>query len=359
MGAFAEIGAWPGTLRELTAGHDLTAATTRAALERVLAGEATDAQLAAFIVALRMKGEAVDEVVGLVAAMLDAAAPLDLPDPSSTIDLVGTGGSTALSGRAFNVSTMASVVAAAAGATVCKHGNRKASSASGSTDLLEALGVEVELDGPAVAACVREAGVGFAFARMFHPSMRHVAPVRNELGIPTVFNVLGPLSHPGRVTRQVLGVSDPRLMDLVPEVLARRGMDHAWVVHGSDGLDELTTTGPTRVTVVRGGQVSHREVTPESVGLGRATLDQLAVGGPDENAAAARDVLEGRSGPVRDMVVLNAAAGLVVADVVEELADGVERAAAAIDEGAALRTLAALVAVSRAAAATDTDDGAG
>jgi anthranilate phosphoribosyltransferase len=355
MGAFAEIGAWPGLLRELTAGRDLGEAVTRTALERVLAGEATNAQIAAFIVALRMKGESVDEVLGLVDAMLAAAAPLALDDPSSTIDLVGTGGSSALGGRAFNVSTMAAVVAASAGATVCKHGNRKASSASGSTDLLEALGVEVELQGPAVAACVREAGVGFAFARMFHPAMRHVAPVRTELGIPTVFNVLGPLSHPGRVTRQVVGVADPRLMDLVPEVLRRRGMDHAWVVHGSDGLDELTTTGATSVTIVRAGELSRVEVTPESVGLARATLDQIAVGGPDENAAAARDVLEGRPGPVRDMVLLNAAAGLVVADLVDDLAAGVERAAAAVDEGAALRVLGELVAVSRAASAPDDD----
>ncbi len=357
MGAFAEIGAWPGLLRELTAGRDLSAAVTRAALEKVLAGEATNAQIAAFIVALRMKGEAVDEVVGLVDAMLDVAAPLELASPSATIDLVGTGGSSALGGRAFNVSTMASVVAAAAGATVCKHGNRKASSASGSTDLLEALGVEVELDGPAVAACVCEAGVGFAFARMFHPCMRHVAPVRTELGIPTVFNVLGPLSHPGRVTRQVLGVSDPRLMSLVPEVLLRRGMDHAWVVHGSDGLDELTTTGPTRVTVVRGGEVERFEVTPESVGLRRASLDEIAVGGPDENAAAARDVLEGRPGPVRDMVLLNAAAGLVVADLAEDLRDGVARAGAAVDDGGARRVRGERVAVSRGAAATDDDLG--
>lgn len=355
MGAFAEIGAWPGLLRELTAGRDVPAAVTRAALERVLDGEATHAQIAAFIVALRMKGESVDEVVGLVGAMLAAASPLELDDPAATIDLVGTGGSTALSGRAFNVSTMASLVAAAAGATVCKHGNRKASSTSGSTDLLEALGVEVELDGPAVAACVREAGVGFAFARVFHPCMRHVAPVRNELGIPTVFNVLGPLSHPGAVTRQVLGVSDPRLMDLVPEVLVRRGMDHAWVVHGSDGLDELTTTGPSRVVVVRAGTVESMEVTPGSVGLRTATLDQLAVGDPDANAAVARSVLEGEPGPLRDMVVLNAAAGLVVADLADDLADGVERAARAVDDGAALRVLGELVAVSRAASASDDD----
>jgi len=355
MGAFAAIGAWPGVLRELTAGRDLDAAVARTALELVLDGMASDAQISAFSVALRMKGESIDEVVGLVDAMLAAAAPLDLEDPTATIDLVGTGGSSALGGRAFNVSTMASVVAAAAGATVCKHGNRKASSASGSTDLLEALGVEVELSGPAVATCVREAGVGFAFARMFHPSMRHVAAVRTELGIPTVFNVLGPLSHPGRVTRQVLGVSDPRLMDLVPAVLARRGMDHAWVVHGADGLDELTTTGTTHVAVVRGSEVSRIEVTPGSVGLASATLEDLAVGGPEENAAAARDVLSGRPGPLRDMVVLNAAAGLVVADLATELAEGVEQAAAAVDDGRALRVLGQLVAVSRAALAVDDD----
>lgn len=355
MGAFAEIGAWPGLLRELTAGRDLSAAVTRTALEHVLTGEATPAQIAAFIVALRMKGETAEEVQGLISAMLEVAAPLDLPDPTSTIDLVGMGGSTTLKGRAFNVSTMASIVAAAAGATVCKHGNRKASSSSGSTDLLEALGVEVELDGEGVAACVREAGVGFAFARMFHPSMRHVAPVRAELGIPTVFNVLGPLSHPGHVTRQVLGVSDPRLMDLVPDVLVRRGMDHAWVVHGTDGLDELTTTGATEVVEVRGGLVHRFRIVPEDVGLARSTVEDIAVGGPAENAAAAESVLAGESGPIRDMVVLNAGAGLVVAGLADDLAAGVVAAGAAIDRGAAVTVLAELVAVSRAALRADED----
>ncbi len=350
MGAFAAIGAWPGLLRELTAGHDVDGAVTSAVLERILAGEATDAQIAAFLVALRAKGPTADEVVGMVDAMLAVAAPLELPDPRSTIDLVGTGGSRALGGRAFNVSTMSSIVAAAAGATVCKHGNRKASSASGSTDLLEALGVAVELDGHGVAACVREAGVGFAFARMFHPSMRHVAGVRTELGIPTVFNVLGPLSHPGRVTRQVLGVTDPALLDLVPEVLAKRQMDHAWVVHGEHDLDELTTAGTTEVVEIRAGEQRRFTVTPEEVGLERVTLEQIAVGGPAENAEAARAVLAGEAGPVRDMVLLNTAAGLVVAGIAEDLRAGVEAAAAAIDDGRAARTLGELVAASRAAA---------
>lgn len=348
MGAFAEIGAWPGLLGALVAGEDLSGDVTRAVLDVVLAGEATDAQIAAFLVGLRAKGETADEVVGMVGAMLDAAAPLDLPDPSSTIDLVGTGGSRALGGRAFNVSTMASIVAAAAGATVCKHGNRRASSASGSTDLLEALGVAVELDGPGVVACVREAGVGFAFARMFHPSMRHVAAVRTELAIPTVFNVLGPLSHPGRVTRQVLGVADAALMDLIPDVLAARGMDHAWVVHGEGGLDELTTAGTTEVVEIRGTHRTRFRIAPEDVGMDRVTLADLAVGGPEENAMAAQSVLAAQRGPLRDMVVLNAAAGLVVAGIASDLGDGVQRAAGAIDDGGAARVLGQLVAASRA-----------
>lgn len=349
MGAFAEVGAWPGLLRQLTAGEELSSEVTRAVTDVILTGDATDAQVAALLVGLRMKGETAGEVAGMVGAMLDAAATLDLDDPAGTVDLVGTGGSRALGGRAFNVSTMASIVAAAAGVTVCKHGNRKASSASGSTDLLEALGVAVELAGPGVVACVREAGVGFAFARVFHPSMRHVAGVRTELGIPTVFNILGPLSHPGRVTRMVLGVADGRLMDLIPDVLALRGVDHAWVVHGEDGLDELTTTGATQVTEIRGAEQRRFRITPEDVGLPRVALEDLAVGGPEENAAAARSVLAGDRGPLRDMVVLNAAAALVVAGEVEDLGAGVSAAGAAIDDQRAARVLGRLVATSRAA----------
>ena len=355
MGEFAAIGAWPGVLGELTIGRDLDRAVCRGALERILAGDATDAQIAAFIVGLRIKGETPDEVVGLVSAMLEVASPLELEDPDATVDIVGTGGSTALAGKAFNVSTMASIVAAGAGATVCKHGNRKASSTSGSTDLLEALGVEVELEGPGVAACVREAGVGFAFARMFHPAMRHVAPVRAELGIPTVFNVLGPLSHPGRVGRQVIGVADPRLMDLVPEVLQRRGLTRAWILHGEGGLDELTTAGTTRVVELRDGELVRFEVHPEDVDLERVTLAQLGVGDPVENARVAESVLAGEAGPLRDMVVLNAAAGLVVGDVAPDLPSAVLAAAAAIDNGSAARVLGRLVAVSRAASADPED----
>jgi len=356
MGAFAAAGAWPGVLRRLTANTDLSAAESAGALERVLAGEATPVQIAAFVVALRTKGETAEEVSGLVDAMLAAAAPLELADPAATLDIVGTGGSPALGGAAFNVSTMASIVAAAAGATVCKHGNRKASSASGSTDLLEALGVEVDLDGPGVVACLRDAGVGFAFARMFHPAMRHAAPVRAELGIPTVFNLLGPLSHPGRVGRQVVGVTDPTQVDLIAGVLARRGITHAWVVHG-DGLDELTTTGPTSVVEVTAGEETRRfEVAASDVGLAPATLADIAVGDHSHNARAANEVLDGNPGPVRDMVVLNAAAGLVVAGLATDLAAGVATAQEAIDQGHAARTLGRLVAASRAIIHGPSDD---
>ncbi len=349
MGAFAGSGAWPGVLARLVTGEDLSSEVATGALAQILDGDATDAQIAGFLVGLRAKGESPEEVAGLVDAMLAAASPLELDDPDGTVDIVGTGGSVALGGRAFNVSTMASIVAAAAGATVCKHGNRKASSTSGSTDLLEALGVEVELDGPGVLACVRDAGVGFAFARKFHPAMRHVASVRVELGVPTVFNLLGPLSHPGRVGRQVLGVADADRVELVAGALARRGMRRAWVVHGVDGLDEITTTAATEVIDVRDGEeVARFTLTPEGVGLPRVALDALGVGDPEQNAVAATEVLEGRAGPVRDMVLLNSAAALVVADVAADLPDGIERSAKVIDSGEAARTLGKLVAVSRA-----------
>lgn len=355
MGAFAAAGAWPGVLRRLTEGGDLTAEEAAGALSRILAGEATEVQMAGFLVGLRARGETAEELDGLVEAMLAAAEPLPLPDPAGTLDIVGTGGSKALGGKAFNVSTMAAIVAAAAGATVCKHGNRKASSTSGSTDLLEALGVEVELDGEGVAACVREAGVGFAFARMFHPAMRHVAPVRAELGIPTVFNLLGPLSHPARVGRQVLGVSDPSRIELMAEALIRRGTVRSWVVHG-DGLDELTVTGETAIVEVRDGTTSRFSVAPEDLGLARATHEQIAVGDHADNARAAEGLLRGEFGPVRDMVVLNAAAGLVVAEVVDSLEAGLDAATSAIDDGGAARTLGELVAASRAIVAGGRED---
>lgn len=343
---------WPEVLERLVAGEDLSSEEARGVLAEVLAGAATPAQIAGLLTALRAKGESPEEVAGMVSAMWEAAAPLPLADPDGTLDLVGTGGAPALRKGAFNVSTMASVVAAAAGMTVCKHGNRRASSTSGSTDLLEALDVEVELDGAGVAACVRDAGVGFAFARMFHPAMRHAAAVRAELGIPTVFNLLGPLSHPGHVGLQVIGVADPGRVELVAAAVARRGTVRSWVVHGHGGLDELTTTGPTTVIELVGTEeVTRFDTTPEDLGLERVAVEAISVGDPAANAAAASALFDGAGGPVADMVALNAAAGLVVGGVAADLRTGIAVAREVLRSGAAAATLGRLVAASRAASA--------
>lgn len=343
MPAIDEHGGWPTVLGRLAALDDLTREQAAAALATVLAGDATQAQTAGLIVALRIKGETVDELAGMVGAMLDAAAPLTLPD--GTIDIVGTGGSPRRRERALNVSTMASIVAAAAGAVVCKHGNVKASSTSGSFDLLGALGIRYDLAPDAVGRCVSEVGVGFAFARGFHPAMRHAGPVRAELGIPTVFNVLGPLSHPGRVQHQVLGVGDGRLLDLVAGVLAARGAQHALVVHGHDQLDELSLSGPTHVREVRGGEVvASYDLSPGDVGLGVVDGDDMPGGSPEDNAAIARALVAGETGPARDIVCFNAGAALYVAGCVSDIAQGVEQAAAAISDGRAADKLSRLVA---------------
>ncbi len=340
-----ELGGWPALLGQLVEGSDLTAEETGAALGAILAGEATPAQTAGFIVALRQKGETVAELDGLVGAMLDAAAPIDLP--AGTIDIVGTGGSPRRRTKALNVSTMASIVAASAGARVCKHGNVRASSTSGSFDLLAALGVAFDLPAPRVAELVEEIGVGFCFARAFHPAMRHAGPVRAELGIPTVFNVLGPLSHPGRVRRQVLGVGDGRLLDLVAGVLAARGAESSLVVHGADQLDELSLSGPTHVREVRDGAVvGAYDVEPGDFGLSAVPVDDMPGGTPEENAAIAEAVFSGETGPARDIVVLNAGAALHVAGVVTSIEAGVEAAASSIDAGAASTTLEQLRATS-------------
>jgi anthranilate phosphoribosyltransferase len=335
------FGGWSGVLGALAEGRSLDRDVAHAAMQEVMAGAATSAQIAALIVALRMKGETVEELCGLVDAMVEAAEPLTLPPDA--IDIVGAGGSPSRRAHAFNVSTIASFVAAAAGARVCKHGNRRASSTSGSFDLLEELGVRIDLDAAGVQRCVEEVGIGFAFARTFHPAMRYVAPVRAEIGIPTVFNILGPLSHPGRVTRQVIGVADAALGDRMIRVLAARGSVHALVVTGDGGLDEFSTTGPARVLELRHGEVRELVVDPEALGLRRATPDGLAGGDPARNAELARALLAGEPGAHRDIVLLNAAAGLYVADHVADLPAGLEAAAAALDDGRAAATLAALV----------------
>lgn len=340
MSSLDAHGGWPGILGPLSTGADLDAATTHAVLGTILAGEATDAQIAAFIVGLRIKGESVEELTGLQGAMIDAATPLSVPD--GTIDIVGVGGAASRREAALNVSTMASFVAAAAGATVCKHGNRKASSTSGSFDLLEALGIDVDVTPEALEAQVRDHGLGFAFARTFHPAMRHVGPVRAELGIPTVFNILGPLSHPGRLTHQVIGVADWAIADRMIRVLQATGSIRSLVVHGDGGLDELTTTGPSRMLSLEDGEITEIAVDPEALGLAPATAADLAGGDAAANADIARSIFAGEPGPKRDIVVLNAAAGLVAAGLAEDLGAGIEQAEAAIDDGRAARKVASL-----------------
>ena len=344
--AFAAVGGWPAVLGRLVGGADLSAREAALAFGEILTGAATPAQIAAFVVALRAKGETVEEMTGLVRTMLDHAERV--PVRGDLVDTCGTGGDRS---RSVNVSTMAALVVAGAGARVCKHGGRAATSAAGSADVLEALGVVIDLGPEGVARCIEEAGIGFCFAPRFHPAMRHAIPVRRELGVATVFNFLGPLANPARATRQVVGVSDAAMADKMLGVLVANGARRAMVVHGADGLDELSTTGPSSVLEADDGEVRRYGVDPAELGLAPATLASLVGGDAAHNAGVVRRVLAGERGPHRDVAVLNAAAGLVVAGLAPDLAAGVERAAAVIDEGAAARALEELVTVSRAAAA--------
>lgn len=337
------FGGWTPLFRSIVAGHDLSAIESEAAMGEILRGAATPAQIACFVMGLRMKGESIDEILGLVRGMRAAATPLDLGDlRDSAIDIVGAGGAPSRQAHALNVSTMACFVAAGAGAKVCKHGNRRASSTSGSFDFLDALGIPVEMPPEVVARCVREVGVGFAFARVFHPAMRFAAPVRAEIGIPTFFNILGPLCNPGGVRRGVIGVGDTATGDKMAAVLAAAGAIDMWVVTGDGPIDEIALTGPTLVRRVREGTVERFEITPADAGLAGAAPAALVGGDAARNAAIFDAMLHGERSPMRDMVVLNAAAALVAAGVAADLREGAARAGDALDSGAAARTLDAL-----------------
>ena len=342
-----ELGGWPAILGPLCAGDDLSSEQASAAMAEVLRGDATAAQISALAVALRIKGETVDEMVGLVAAMLEFAERVPLSDAvaACVIDTCGTGGDRS---GTINVSTIAAFVAAGAGAKVCKHGNRAASSQAGSADVLEALGVVIDLSPAGVARCVEEAGLGFCFAAKFHAAMRHAIPVRRELGVPTVFNFLGPLANPARVRRQVVGVSDPRMAEKVVGVLHANGAERALVVYGHDGLDELSTAAPSTVFELSGGAVRSYTVEPADLGLAPASRQELVGGDAETNARLARRVLAGDAGPHRDIVVLNAAAALVVAGIAAGLEEGIAAARVSIDSGKAGAVVDALVRVSRA-----------
>lgn len=353
---FEALGGWPGVLSRLLAGDDLGAAEAACTLGEILTGDATSAQVAAFVTALRAKGETVEEMSGFVRSMLEHAEPLAVP--GDLVDTCGTGGDRS---RSINVSTMAALVVAGAGARVCKHGGRAASSQAGSADVLEALGVVIDLGPAGVARCIEQAGIGFCFAPRFHPAMRHVIAVRRELGVATVFNFLGPLANPARARRQVVGVSDPAMADKMLGVLAANGARHAMVVHGADGLDELSTTGPSTVLELVAGaedvagagavaEIRRATVDPAELGLAPAGLADLRGGDAAENAAVVHRVLGGEAGPHRDIVRLNAAAGLVVAGLVDDLAAGVALAGEVIDDGRAAERLERLVVASQAAA---------
>jgi anthranilate phosphoribosyltransferase len=339
---------WATVMSTLVAGDDLDVATAGSVMTTILRGDASAAQIGGFLIGLRAKGESVDELAGLLAATLHEATYVPLTDDERgrCVDIVGTGGDGT---HSINVSTMAALVMAGAGAPVCKHGNRSASSKCGAADVLELLGVSIELHADGVAACVREAGIGFCFAPIFHPAFRFTGPPRRELGVPTTFNLLGPMANPGRVKRQLIGVADPAFAIPMIETLQRQGLTDAWVVHGA-GMDELTTVAPSRVLALRNDEITEFTVDPTAWGIAPASVDDLRGGAPEENALVVRRVLAGESGPHRDIVVFNAAAGLVVAGLADDLGAAIELAAAAIDDGRAQACLDALIRVSQAQA---------
>ncbi|HEY1315827.1 MAG TPA: anthranilate phosphoribosyltransferase [Gaiella sp.] len=325
-------------------GRSLSRDDAREVMGVVMRGEATPAQIGGLLVGLRAKGETVDEITGFAEAMREHVLPVT-PTRAPLVDVVGTGGDGA---RTFNISTAAGVVAAAAGAAVAKHGNRAASSACGSADVLEELGLTLELPPERIAASIDEHGFGFMFARAHHPAMRHAAPVRQELGTRTVFNVLGPLANPAGARDGVFGVYSADLARTYAEALAGLGARRAFVVHGSGGIDELTPAGPNLVVEVVGGVIRESELDPRDVGLERSDPTELRGGSPPENADAIRRVLEGERSGRRDAVVLNAAGALVAAGVVDDLAGGVGAAAQVLDTGDAGATLERLVSFSNA-----------
>ena len=334
----ATVDEWPDILEVLVAGEDLSQEQAARAMGAIMSGEPTPSQIAAFLVALRMKGPCHAEMCGLLSAMLDAAEPIPI-DGAGLIDTCGTGGSPQRRVAAFNVSTGAAVVAAAGGARVCKHGNRRATATSGSADVLETVGAVINLGGAGVAACIEQSGLGFCFAPRYHPGMRHAGPVRRELRVRTVFNFLGPLANPARPKGQVVGVSDPTMAGELARVLQANGATRAMVVFGHDGLDELTTTSTSTVYELRDGEVNRFTLDPRELGIARAGRGDLEGGDAATNAAAVRAVLNGEPGPVRDIALLNAAAALVVAGRADKIGDALELARAAVDSGAGARVL--------------------
>ncbi len=319
---------WPDVLERILSGEGLDRGDARTAMSEIMAGNATEAQIAAFLVALRAKGETADEMTGFVDAMAEAAVHLDVDEPVA--DSVGTGGDRS---HTFNISTTAALIAAGAGVKVAKHGNRSASSQTGSADLLEALGFDLEMAPEQTAEMIRTVGFGFMFAPRYHPAMRHAGPVRRSLGLRTVFNFLGPLTNPAGARYMAVGTSESRMAPLMVEVLKNRGAEAAFVFHGQDGLDELTTTGSSTIYRLKGGEISLAEFTPEDFGVPRATIDDLRGGDVSRNVAITNAVLDGAAGAQRDIALVNAAAVIVAAGLADGFTEGVDLAAETVDSG--------------------------
>jgi anthranilate phosphoribosyltransferase len=331
---------WPRTLQRLASHQALSADAAADVMRAIMTGDVTPAQVGGFLMALRTKGETVDELDGLARTALEFANPVSPPAP--VLDTCGTGGDRS---GTFNISTLSAIVVAGAGVPVAKHGNRAASGLCGSADLLEELGVAIDLDAAGIERCLVEAGIGFMFAPVFHPAWGHAAPVRRELRVPTSFNFLGPLTNPARPAAQVVGVSDERMLPLMAEVLARRGT-RAKLFRGEDGIDELTTTGPSLVLDVRSGEVTESRLDPADHGIARASREDLHGGDAGESARIARAVLDGDHGAPRDVVLLNAGAALEVAGTASDLDEGIALASSSIDEGKAGATLERWITVS-------------
>jgi len=328
---------------KVATGAALTREEAAAAFDRVMSGEATPAQMGGLLMALRVRGETVDEITGAVSAM--RAKMLPVKAPADAVDIVGTGGD---GSGSVNVSTCASFIVAGAGVPVAKHGNRALSSKSGAADALAALGVNINITPDEVGRCIAEAGIGFMFAPTHHPAMKNVGPTRVELATRTIFNLLGPLSNPAGVTRQMVGVFSKHWVQPLAQVLKNLGSEAVWVVHGSDGLDEITLTGPTHVAALENGSIRTFDVTPEDAGLPRATAAELKGGDAEANAKALREVLEGKQNAYRNVALINAAAALVVAGKAKDLKEGVALGTKALDSGAATERLTRLAAVSNA-----------
>ena len=329
-------------IEAVVSGESLSMEAAAQVMNEIMSGEATPAQFGAFVTALRLKGETVDEIAGMAQVMREHSLHVQVDGP--LVDTCGTGGD---GSGTFNISTAAAFVAAGAGAKVAKHGNRAMSGSSGSADVLEALGAKIDLSPASVARCINETGFGFMFAQGFHPSMRFAATPRREIGIRTVFNILGPLTNPAGAGAQVIGVADASMANKMAQVLGRLGSRRALVVHGSDGLDEISITGPTRIWELEDGNVSGYEISPEDAGLSRAPLNEIQASDAEASARIFRAVLEGEPGAARDIVVLNAAAALLAGELVGSLEEGVQAAAASVDSGKALQSLEAFVALSQ------------